>query len=163
MTCESYYVTTEHDVAADHIDNVGHVTGREPHGGVVTADDPLDVPEEHAPGISIVKTAGEGTFTAAGTPVTYYYLVTNNGDVALHQVTVTGSQGLALSCPLTSLAPGQAMTCTARYVTTLADTGGGDIIINTGSDTGKTPDGGKVRDAATEFPPFAGFFFPVTG
>ena len=89
--------------------------------------------------------------------------MTNNGNVTLHGVTVTDSRGLTLSCPHTTLTVGQAMTCTASYVTTLEDVVAGGIP-NTGTVTGKTPAGTEVMDAAPAFLPFTGSpFVPVTG
>jgi uncharacterized repeat protein (TIGR01451 family) len=148
MTCRSYYVTTEADADAGHIDNIGYVTGVTTYGTEVHASDPLDIPQEHRPEISIVKTASVDSFAAAGTPVTYYYLVANNGNVALHQVSVTDSQGLAVGCPDATLAINEEMTCTARYVTTQADVDLG-TIGDTGTVTGTDPDGTRVTDDGT--------------
>ena len=147
MVCRSYHVVTEADVAAGHIPNVGLTTGVAPDGTQVHADDPLDIPEVHAPGISIAKIANVDSFAAAGMPVTYYYLVSNNGNATLDPVTVTDNRGLPVSCPHASLVPGDWMICTARYVTTQADVDRG-TIANTGTVTGRTPGGAEVTDHA---------------
>jgi len=163
MTCTASYVTSQADVDAGTLANTGSVTGRAPHGRHVSADAALTIPAVQAPEIGIVKTASVASFTAPGQQVTYYYLVTNNGNVTLHGVTVTDSRGLTLSCPHTTLTVGQAMTCTASYVTTLEDVVAGGIP-NTGTVTGKTPAGTEVMDAAPAFLPFTGSpFVPVTG
>jgi hypothetical protein len=47
-----------------------------------------------------------------GDPVEWTYVVTNTGPVALENVSVSDDQGVAVSCPATSLQPGQSMTCT---------------------------------------------------
>jgi uncharacterized repeat protein (TIGR01451 family) len=145
MTCRSFHVTTAADVAAGHADDTGFATGRAPDGDAVRAKDPLDIPEVHGPAIGIIKIPGVFSFAAAGMPVTYFYLVTNSGDVTLDPVTVTDSRGLPVSCPRISLAPGELMTCTARYVTTQADVGRSSIA-NTGTATGTAPDGAEVTD-----------------
>jgi hypothetical protein len=147
MICRSYHVTTAADVAAGHIANVGLATGRVPGGEEVHADDSLNIPEVHAPEISIVKTSSVFGFAVAGMPVTYYYLVTNNGNATLDPVTVTDSRGLPVSCPQAALAPGELMICTARYVTTQADVDRG-AIANTGTATGTAPGGERVTDSA---------------
>ena len=162
MTCTAHYVTTQADVDRGTIANTGTVTGRAPDGAEVTDDASLDIPAMPAPALSIVKTASPVTFSAAGQLITYSYLVTNNGNVSLHGVTVTDSRGLALSCPSTSLAAGQAMTCTARYRTTQADVSAGPII-NIALVQGSMPDGTVLGDASVAFVFPTVFFFPVTG
>jgi uncharacterized repeat protein (TIGR01451 family) len=148
IICRSYHIVTAADVAAGHIPNVGFTTGRAPDGTEVHADDPLDIPEVHAPAISIGKLASAFTFATAGMPVTYYYLVVNSGNVVLDPVTVTDSRGLPVSCPNRALAPNEEMTCTAHYVTTQADVDRG-TIANTGTVTGRAPDGAEVTDHAS--------------
>ena len=152
MTCRSYHFVTAADVAAGHITGVGYVAGKAPDGTRVRADDPLNIPEVHAPAIGIFKLASAFTFATAGTPVTYYYLVANSGNATLNPVTVTDSRGLPVSCPDRALAPNEEMTCTARYVTTQADVARG-TIANTGTVTGRAPDGAEVTgDASWDIP-----------
>ena len=62
-----------------------------------------------APGPSIV----------VGEPVTWTYVVKNTGTVALNGVTVTDDKGVSVSCPATTLAPSQSMTCTGAGVATV--------------------------------------------
>ena len=162
MTCTARYVTTQADVDLGTLANTGTVTGRAPDGHHVTDDDRLDIPAVHAPGISIVKTASAVSFTAAGQEITYGYLVTNDGNAALHRVTVTDSRGLPVSCPHSSLAVGQAMTCTARYVTTQANVNAGNVL-NVATARGRTPSGAGVFAASSAFVRFTGSFVPVTG
>ncbi len=162
MTCTAHYVTTQADVDRGTIANTGTVTGRAPDGAEVTDGASLDIPAMPAPALSIVKTASPVTFSGAGQLITYSYLVTNNGNASLHGVTVADSRGLALSCPSTSLAAGQAMTCTARYRTTQADVSVGPII-NVALVQGTTPNGVVLGDASVAFVFPTVFFFPVTG
>lgn len=54
-----------------------------------------------------------GYTAAPGQTLSWTILVANIGDVVLTSVVVTDSQGLTVTCPKTSLAPGEAMTCTA--------------------------------------------------
>ncbi|MEX2557216.1 MAG: choice-of-anchor P family protein [Actinomycetota bacterium] len=85
------------------------------------------------PSLTINKEGTLATGSDGATPgdvISYTFLVTNTGDVALTGVTVTDPlPGLsAISCPATTLAVGASMTCTATYAITQAD-------INTGSVT----------------------------
>ena len=97
------------------------------------------------PGISLVKSASVANFSAAGTLVTYSYLVTNTGNVTLTRWSSPTHAGLsAITCPTTSLAPAATETCTATYTTTQADVDTG-TIINTGTATGTPPTGPARR------------------
>lgn len=91
--------------------------------------------------------------------VSYSYAVTNTGNVTLDPVSVSGGNATAaplfvsdsmravsaISCPRTSLAPGQSMTCTATYITTKADLHAGEIT-NTGTATATPPETSAVPD-----------------
>jgi hypothetical protein len=107
--------------------NLGTAQGTPQGGGDPVSDtDPShyfgqEVVEE--PAIALEKhTNGEDADTApgpvltVGDPVTWTYLVTNIGNVALTNVTVTDDQGVAVTCPKTTLQPGESMTCTAQGV-----------------------------------------------
>src|SRR5262249_33647137 len=98
------------------------------------------------PAISLLKTASTDTYSAAGTAITYSYLVTNTGDEALDGVAVTDPMpGLwTVSCPIATLAPGASETCTATYATTQADVDAGSLS-NTGTVTGTSPNGTTVN------------------
>jgi hypothetical protein len=57
--------------------------------------------------------APKGPTVDAGSRINWTYRITNSGDVALSDVKVSDGQGTAVSCPKTSLRPGETMTCTA--------------------------------------------------
>ena len=59
------------------------MTGTPPVGPAVTDEDTATVLAVQTPVIDLVKTASPTTFVAAGTPISYTYLVTNNGNVTL--------------------------------------------------------------------------------
>lgn len=103
------------------------------------------------PDIEIIKTAGDAAdgdvyATEAG-PVTYTYLVTNSGPLALHDVTVTDDAGtpgdtsddFEADCPQTTLAVDESMTCTFT-IDVLVDT------INVAVARGVTVGGNTVED-----------------
>lgn len=60
-----------------------------------------------------------GPTLAVGSAVTWQYVVTNTGQVSLTAVVVTDDQGVAVSCPGTTLAVGQSMSCTGSGVATV--------------------------------------------
>ena len=77
-----------------------------------------------------------GPEIAVGAAVNWSYLVTNTGDLPLTAVAVTDNRGVAVTCPKTALAPGEAMTCTASGTATTGQ------YSNIGTATG-TPTGGS--------------------
>ena len=100
-----------------------------------------------APSIDIIKyTNGEDANTPTGpeiqvgNPVAWTYLVTNNGNVALSEVAVTDDRGVAVTCPKTTLAVGENMTCTANGTATEGQ------YANIGTVTGRSPTGQQVTD-----------------
>ena len=66
------------------------------------------------PSLTIVKTTNgdDGLTFLVGTPLTWSYLVTNNGDVPLANITVTDDK-LGAICTIETLAAGASTTCTA--------------------------------------------------
>ena len=144
-TCTASYTTTQADVDAGSISNIGTASGTFQTGPAVTATSSLTIPAIDTPAISLAKTASVTSYSASGTPITYSYKVTNSGNVTLNSVSVTDPQaGLsAVSCPSPSLAPGASETCTASYTTTQADVNAGSIL-NTGTASGKAPSGSAV-------------------
>ena len=94
-----------------------------------------------APALTLVKSATESSFDAAGETINYDYLVTNTGDVTLGAVGVVDAHaGLSgLSCPDATLAAGAFETCAATYVVTPADVSAGSVL-NTATAQG-TPSG----------------------
>jgi len=83
---------------------------------------------DDAPGISI----------NVGDTVTWTYVVTNTGNVTLTSITVTDDKIGTVSCPATTLAPGDSTTCTAT------GTAAAGQYENTGTVTAVSPDGSLV-------------------
>ncbi len=126
--------------------NTGNATGTY-DGMTVSDEDPSHYYVEPVPAIDIEKsTNGEdadeptGPYIPVGEPVTWEYVVTNTGNVQLTGIVVTDSQGVAVSCPTDTLAPGESMTCTASGVAVAGQ------YENLGTVTGNY-DGMQVSDA----------------
>ncbi|MGD1994768.1 MAG: hypothetical protein PVI59_16365, partial [Anaerolineae bacterium] len=114
MTC-----TATGMAAAGPYTNTGTVTGTSPLATDVTDSDP-----SHYYGATLAlavekDTNGHdadvapGPYLPVGLPVTWTYRVTNGSNVPLSDVVVTDSQGVAVTCPETTLDPGGSMTCSA--------------------------------------------------
>jgi uncharacterized repeat protein (TIGR01451 family) len=100
--------------------------------GTADADDPQGDPASDsddssyfgaAPSIAIDKQTaddygneGDSIGILPGETVTWNYYVTNDGNVTLHNVTVTDDQGVTVTCPQDTLAVGESMTCTASGI-----------------------------------------------
>ncbi|MFT4215164.1 MAG: hypothetical protein QM622_10370, partial [Microbacterium sp.] len=97
------------------------------------------------PKLTLEKTASPTTATAAGQTVTYSFLVTNTGNVAISGLAVTETaftgQGTAptVTCSVTTLAAEASTTCTATYTVTQADINAGTAISNTAKASGVDP------------------------
>ncbi|MFE7487804.1 hypothetical protein [Kitasatospora sp. NPDC057541] len=105
---------------------------------VVGTDQPL-------PELNLVKQVREplpGLITV-GTPVPYDFVVTNAGTVPIDNLGVNDPKVGPVSCPVSTLAPGATVTCTATYLVTAADAQSGHIA-NTAVATG-TADGTPVE------------------
>jgi uncharacterized repeat protein (TIGR01451 family) len=146
-TCTAAYTTVDADVTAGAITNKATVTGDPSAGTLDPVSDSLTVTAAGpapAPKLTITKTADPTTFSAAGQTITYTIVLTNSGNVAVTDPSVTDSLVTGLHCvvPLpASLAPGAKITCTATHVTTADDvTAGSWKNTATGAATyGETP------------------------
>ena len=146
-TCTATYALTQADIDAGHVLNTAFATGSPPGGGTTTSppsNAEVTVPRFHE--LSLVKTATPSrTPAVAGTTVTYHYTVTNTGNTTVKNIKVTDMlPGLsAVSCPATTVGPGQSMMCSATYVVTQADVDNSSLV-NVATATGTGPDGSDV-------------------
>jgi uncharacterized repeat protein (TIGR01451 family) len=140
VTCTATYTVTQADANAGGIDNTATATGTTGSGAAVTSGDAQTVvPILADPAVTLQKTATVRSVTAAGQTITYEFVVTNTGNMTLQtpqvvEATFSGFAVLSPVCPagVTSLAPGQSVTCTADYVATQADIDKGGITNRAG-------------------------------
>ncbi|WP_433584524.1 DUF7507 domain-containing protein [Microbacterium hydrocarbonoxydans] len=142
------------------------VNGTEPVTNTVTisdraADDSDDeasaTVDPAAPALALVKTADLVQATKAGQKITYSFVVTNTGNIDLHDVaidegTFSGKGDLPdPTCPVEPVKPGASVTCTSVY-TVLAEDLTGTAITNTAMASAATPLGAVVEspDAAAQ-------------
>ena len=144
-TCKAIYTITEDDLEAGHVTNVATATGRPPIGPEVSDQDSKTEDVIFRPGIEIQKTAFPTEYAVPGEVITYSYQVVNTGNRTLHDMTVTDSRLGLVSCPRTTLAPGETMTCRGTYITTAADVAAG-AVTNVAIATGRPPTGPAVED-----------------
>ncbi|WP_418064474.1 hypothetical protein [Pimelobacter simplex] len=144
-TCTATYEVTQADVDAGTLDNTATAEGTPPSGPPVTSDpSSAQLPAEPTPSLTLDKSASPATVARAGETVTYSFVVTNTGNVTLHDVAIaegafsgTGAVS-AIRCPETRLLPGERTTCTATYEVTQDDVDAGSIT-NTATASGTPP------------------------
>ena len=149
-TADNLYLTTQVQVDGGSVVNLASASGTPPVGAAVTDSDTLTITAIAAPSITIVKSADVTTVNAENDPINYSFLVTNDGNVTLTGVGVTDGAVGAVSCPVTTLAPGAFTTCvaSAAYLTTQPQVDAGSVI-NTADATGTPPVGAAVTDSDT--------------
>jgi hypothetical protein len=157
MTCTATGVAVVGQYA-----NVGTVTGVDPLEAELTASDPSHYLGVDA-SIDIEKaTNGQdadtppGPTIPVGDTVTWTYVVTNTGSVALTGVMVVDDQGVTVTCPRTSLAVGETMTCVATGVAVAGQ------YANNGTVAGFDPSQTIVTDIDPSHY-YAKAILPVTG
>ncbi|HEY1827127.1 MAG TPA: hypothetical protein VGF87_03865, partial [Acidimicrobiales bacterium] len=111
--------------------------------------------------ISVTKTPTPTTVNAAGNTVSYSFVITNTGPLALTKVGVSDAQATpssnsnlgAITCGAgtngsLTLAAGASATCTATYTASTGDIANGKIT-DTATASGTAPGGGVVQATAT--------------
>jgi hypothetical protein len=109
----------------------------------VNGGDKETVKAIHRPAIEVEKAAFPDQYALPGEQITYTYTVTNTGNVTLRHVRLHDSRLGRVTCPATTLAPGESMTCRATHTTTQADVDAGRIA-NAATATGRPPAGPPV-------------------
>ena len=102
-------------------DNSAETNGLVPDQGTTNQCLPINIVIPKVPSISIDKTVDPTNLPAGGGDVTYTYVVTNTGDLDLHDIAVVDDNGtpadtsddFTVTCPESALAVGEHMTCTA--------------------------------------------------
>ncbi|WP_435208890.1 DUF7507 domain-containing protein [Micromonospora sp. bgisy143] len=148
-TCTATYTVTQADLDNDEVTDVATAHGT-PTGTEVPVDsDPstLTIPAaDVTPSIAVIKSSTTTSIDTVGQQVPYQFLVTNTGGVTLTNVTVTDVQTPPssnanlgpITCPVTTLAPGESTTCTATYTVTQADLDN-DAVADTATAHGTPP------------------------
>jgi uncharacterized repeat protein (TIGR01451 family) len=158
MTCTGSYSITQADIDAGVRDNTAAATGDDPDGDPVSDTDDHSEPLGGTPAIDLVKDGAlddGGDGASVGDVINYTFVVTNTGNQTLSNVSVTDPIVSPISCPQTTLVPGESMTCTGSYSITQADIDAG-VRDNTATATGDDPDGDPVSDTDDHSEPLGG-------
>ncbi len=132
VTCTASYTVLQADVDRGEIVNVAIVTSASPAGDVADSDT-VTTPVSRNYGLDVVKTmTGVDDTDASGgvTPgdiASYAFAVTNTGTVTLDELQILDAVTGTVTCPDTTLAPDETVTCTAAYTIAQADIDAGRI------------------------------------
>ncbi|MDJ0663302.1 MAG: SdrD B-like domain-containing protein [Acidimicrobiia bacterium] len=151
LICTATYPVTQADVNASRIDNTATATGEDPAGRPVTDDSTETVPINPVPAITLAKSLlTDLSGAAAGTVFDYEFVITNTGNVDLSDVVLSDPMlGGILSCPQSTLAPSEAMTCNASYTVTQNDVDTGQVA-NTATVAANDPLSNPLLDSDDE-------------
>ena len=149
-TATTPYTISQPDVDAGHVDNTATATAKDPGGAPVTsAPTSVTTPVVAVSALSLVKQAslfdvnGDGV-PGVGDTISWTFQVTNSGSTTLSSLAVDDPIAGSVTCPVTTLAPGAATTCTAvaPHVVTQSDVDAGDVT-NTATATRGRPRAGR--------------------
>ena len=129
-TCTGTHTVTQADLDAGSVVNIASVTATPPSGSPIAPvpSNQVTVNATQTPTLTIAKSTPSASFNTVGTTITYSFLVTNTGNVTVTALSVTDGNASGITCPVTTLAPGAATTCTGTHVTTQADLDAGSVI-----------------------------------
>ena len=161
LTCTATYTVTEDDVSAGEVKNTASLSGYyltknteccscndyDRHDVSIktsfTANLVLTEPAQLA--LSLEKTGSPSNFTGADEVIDYSYKVTNAGTEVISDPIGVSDDMVNVICPGGNLEPGQSLTCTASYTTTLQDVAAGSITNNAVAEA----DGVEAKDSFT--------------
>ena len=154
FTCTATYTLTQADVDAESVRNTARANGTAATGPVVSNDSAVTTPQVPASSLALTKTASTSFVNAAAETVTYSFAIRNEGnvtvsDVAVDETDFTGTGATpTVTCPTSTLAPGQQVVCTADYTVTQGDMDNGGFD-NTARATAQDTTGGDVVSPAS--------------
>lgn len=146
------YILTQADVDSGSLSNTATATGTPARGDALSEDATATLTLPAVPGLSIIKTGKLSDTNADGVAnpgetIAYSFVVTNTGNVTLHDVVVNDPMVTGVPT-IGDLAPGDSQTVAASpYTVTRADAAAGSIE-NRATASGTTPAG--VRFASHE-------------
>ena len=144
-TCSGTYTVTQADVNNGSVTNTATASGTNGQDVTVTSNQSsVTVPGSGAyDGLSLSKTSPTANYGQAGDVIDYNYLVTNTGTTTITGIGVSDNLVSSVSCPDSTLAPGDSETCTGSYTVTESDVLAGSVT-NTATATGTDPSDNTV-------------------
>ena len=154
-TCTGTYLTTQEDVDRGFVTNNAEATATPDEGTLAPLSDDytLDGPDAD-PVLFIDKTTTLTEFGDVGTTVPYSFLIRNDGNLTLTDISVSDPNLPGLVCNVPDLLPTDDFTCSGTYTVTQADSDAlaadpSWTLDNTVSATATDPSGGSVPASDT--------------
>ena len=157
-TCVASVTVEIVDADAGEVINTASVTANDPNGTELGGDDQVVTPLVQSPAVTIDKSLagntdedGSGDVTLNDT-LNYEFEVRNAGNVTLSSVALDDPTVGPVDCGgVTTLVPGESVTCTVSYTVLQSDVDRGEIV-NVAIATAASP-AGDVADSDTETTP----------
>jgi uncharacterized repeat protein (TIGR01451 family) len=155
-TCTATYTVTQADIDNGTVNDSATASGDPPSGSPVTSpQSTATVPVTQSGALTMVASASPSAVTHVGQVITYSFLVTNNSNLTLTSVAVTGTQTTPAgpltsgpTCTSATLAAGAKETCTATYTVTQADIDNGSVN-DSATVSGDPPSGSPVTSPSS--------------
>jgi large repetitive protein len=141
ITCSASYAITQADLDADSVTNKATASAKFGANPVTSNEAQATVNADKKPALAIDKTATETTYAKAGDVIHYSYLVTNSGNVTLHDPITVSDNKTTATCPALpagGLAPGASITCSATYTIQQSDLDAGSLTNVASATSGTT-------------------------
>ncbi|MFE4975801.1 hypothetical protein ACFRAR_27320 [Kitasatospora sp. NPDC056651] len=155
VTCTAGYKVTQADVDAGTIRNTATATGTPPRGEPpVSPPSEVTVPSDGQGALGLTKSAevtdvnGNGK-TDAGDRIDWKLTVANQGTLTVTDIKVDDPTAGDVTCPRTSLAPGEVMECGAKPHTITAEDATHGKVVNSATATGKAGNSAIASPEAT--------------
>ncbi|WP_363798334.1 hypothetical protein ABU614_00830 [Lysobacter firmicutimachus] len=148
-TCTGTYTVTQADIDNVLVTNIGTASGQNTSGQVAIDTDDAVI-NLALPAMTADKATTTTTYATVGQQVPYTYLLRNTGNTSLSAVTVADNRVPVVTCPVTTLAPGESTTCTGDYAITQADIDAGTVTnVMTATATPAAGTLATITDTAT--------------
>ncbi len=153
VVCQILDTISQDDVDAGAALNSASATGRTPADVAVRSNtDSTSTPTSVRTALRLDKRAerpvdvNRNDRVDAGDRVGYLFVVTNTGDLTVHDVRIDDPRAAGLVCPVGNLAPGDTTRCTGTSTITQADVDAG-ALVNTATAAATDPNGMTVVSA----------------
>jgi uncharacterized repeat protein (TIGR01451 family)/LPXTG-motif cell wall-anchored protein len=144
-TCTGSHTVNQGDIDAGVVSNTATAVGTPPVGPPIppVPSNRVTILALQLPALSIVKSSSAVTIPSLGDTIAYSFLVTNTGNVTMTDLVVSDPNTSGVSCPATTLAPAESVTCTGSHTVVQGDLDAG-VLINAASVVAATPDGTAI-------------------
>ncbi|MFF8770873.1 hypothetical protein [Kitasatospora sp. NPDC015120] len=155
VTCTAGYTVTQADVDAGTVKNTATATGTPPRGEApVSPPSAVTVPSSGKGVLGLTKTAdvtdtNKTGRNDTGDRIDWKLTVANQGTLTVTDIAVDDPTAGDVTCPRTSLAPGETMTCTTKPHTVTAQDAERGKVVNTATARGKAGNAPLTSPEAT--------------